>query len=487
MTAIFVYNLLLLFLFPLLYMFLLSRVARGKEDREHWGERWGILPGNIAQDKGMEPRFWVHAVSVGEVMAAVPVLRELRRRFPDALIVLSATTIGGREVAQKQIPPADEVVYYPLDFPWAVRHALRQVRPDVVLLMEWEIWPNFLTEAKKQGARIAVLNGRISDKGLRRGKSGLAGFFTAPGLAAVDRFAMQSEEDARRAILVGADPGRIATFGNTKFDESSTPLSPDERDALRADLGIPPDAPVWICGSTRDGEETLIAAALRRVWETIPDLFLIVAPRHLTRADEAAVALDTLGVSVRRRSSPLPWFTPPPPSPRRLNPLPSEGEGELEAFSVSAPPNSGSEVLGEAAVETVGNTPSPSEGRGVLLLDTFGELARVYAVADVAFVGGSLLPFGGQSVFQPLAQGTPSLFGPYMNNQRDIAALSRAEGVGFEVGDTEQLASEVVRLVSLSREEKAELAQKARALIDRNQGVAARCVDAVANLLERSA
>ncbi|MES2459074.1 MAG: 3-deoxy-D-manno-octulosonic acid transferase, partial [Armatimonadota bacterium] len=126
-------------------------------------------------------------------------------------------------------------------------------------------------------------------------------------------------------------------------------------------------------------------------------------------------------------------------------------------------------------------------GRGVLLLDTFGELARVYAVADVAFVGGSLLPFGGQSVFQPLAQGVPALFGPYMNNQRDIAALSRAEGVGFQVEDTGQLASNVVRLVSLPEEEKMLLAQKARRLIERNQGVSARCVDIVADLLGRPA
>jgi 3-deoxy-D-manno-octulosonic-acid transferase len=441
MSALFIYNLLLFLLSPLLYVFLLWRVAKGKEDREHGGERWGKLPGNIAQDRGGGPRFWVHAVSVGEVMAAVPVLRELRRRFPEALIVLSTTTIGGREVAQKQMPPADEVIYYPLDFSWVVRRALHGAKPDVVLLMEWEIWPNFLTEAKKQGAKIAVLNGRISDKGLRRGKSGFAAFFTAPGLAAVDRFAMQSDEDSRRAVLVGADPKRIATFGNTKFDESAIPLTTAERDAFRIDLGIPDGAPVWICGSTRDGEEALIATAVRRVWETIPNLFLIVAPRHLTRAEDAVTLLETTGERVRRRSTPLPAV-----------PLPSEGEG-----------------------------------RGILLLDTFGELARVYAVADVAFIGGSLLPFGGQSVFQPLAQGVPALFGPYMNNQRDIAALSKAEGVGFEVGDAEQLATEVVRLISFSAAQKTELAQKARGLIQRNQGVSAKCVDAVEALMGKSA
>ena len=450
MLALYLYNLLLVLLFPLLYTFLLWRLSNGKEDREHWGERWGTLPEIVAQDKGASTRFWVHAVSVGEVMAAAPVLRELRRRYPDSLIILSTTTIGGREVAQKQMPPADEVIYYPLDFPWAVRRALRQIRPDMILLMEWEIWPNFLVAAKKQEAKIAVLNGRISDKGLRRGTSGLAGFFTAPGLAAVDLFAMQSDEDARRAVLVGADPSRVAAFGNTKFDEASTALTSAERDALRADLQIPPNAPVWVCGSTREGEETLIAAAVRRVWETIPDLFLIVAPRHLTRADEAVAALEGAGAKVRRRSS-------------SDSPSPSD----------------------EGALIGRGGRGVRAENPPILLLDTFGELARVYAVADVAFIGGSLLPFGGQSVFQPLTQGVPALFGPYMNNQRDIASLSKGEGVGFEVADAESLAAHVVRLLSLPGEEKAELAKKARNLIERNQGVAARCVDAVADLLER--
>ncbi|MBC8101267.1 MAG: 3-deoxy-D-manno-octulosonic acid transferase [Cytophagales bacterium] len=441
-----VYNLLLLLLSPPLLLFLLWRLANGKEDLAHWGERWGAFPLDVAQSRGASPRFWVHAVSVGEVMAAAPVLRELRQRFPDALIVLSTTTIGGREVAQKQ-PPADEVLYYPLDFPLVIDRALRTVRPDVVLLMEWEIWPNFLTRAKRQGAKIAVLNGRISDRGLRRGQSRFAAFFTAPGLASVDRFAMQSEEDSRRAALVGADPARIETLGNTKFDESMTPLTSADRDALRADLGIPPGVPVWVCGSTREGEEALIAEAAQKIWQRVPNLFLIVAPRHLTRADDAAAALETTGRGVRRRST-----TASPPLVPRLPGSPD-------------PPRRGAR-------------------RGdVLLLDTFGELARVYAVADAAFVGGSLLPFGGQSVFQPLAQGVPALFGPYMNNQRDIAALAKAEGAGFEVADTAQLAAEVTRLVSRSEEEKAEMSRRARALIERNQGVAVRCVDRVATLL----
>ena len=442
--AFFIYNLLLILLSPLISLLMLYRQARGKESAAALPERWGELPDAITNDP-RRPRFWVHAVSVGEVMAAVPVLRHLRGRWPDALIVLSTTTVGGRQVAQKQSPPADFVVAYPLDFPFAVHRALNAVRPDAVLLMEWEIWPNFLTVAKRRGAKIAVLNGRISDKGLRRGVK--SQFFTRPGLDAVDRFLMQSDEDARRAALVGAAPAKVKNLGNTKFDENAVSLSAEERAAFRADLGIPLNAPVWVCGSTRPGEEEVIAQAFATARRHLPDLQLIVAPRHLDRSDESAAVFEAAGYSVRRRS--------------RVTPSP------VSVSSVTPPL-----FLGEGA------------GGGVTLLDTFGELARVYAVAGIAFVGGSLKPFGGQSVFQPLSQGVPAVFGPYMNNQRDIAALAKAEGVGFEVTDAETLAAEIVRLLTLPEAEKAALSAKARQLIERNKGVAARCVDEVARLLE---
>lgn len=446
--GLFVYNLLLFLLSPLVLGLLLYRLSQGKEDKDRWGERWGKLPPSIGEDQ-RAPRFWVHAVSVGEVFAAAPVLRELRKRYPDAYILLSTTTTGGREVAQNQMPPADEVIYYPLDFRFAVNRALERVRPDVVILMEWEIWPNFLTAAKRRGARIAVLNGRVSDKGLRRGLK--ARFFTGPGLAAVDRFLMQSEEDSRRAALVGADPEKIVTVGNTKFDESMKPLTDEERNALRVDLGIPEGVPVWICGSTRDArkgdtpdEEVFVAEAARIVRERFPDLHLILAPRHLPRADDAAASLEKAGFTVARRSV-------------------QRGFPSLAGY------------------------PEGTRGEGqhppVLLLDTFGELGKAYAVTDVAFIGGSLVRQGGQSVFQPLAQGVPAVFGPYMSNQRDIAALSKAEGVGFEVKDADGLAAEVIRLLSLPSDEKRGIAEKARALIKRNQGVSARCVGEVERLL----
>ena len=424
------YNLLLFLLSPLLLLYYAFRLATGKEDPIHGRERFGFFP-PFAEARGQK-RFWVHAVSVGEVMAAKPILRELRKRHPEAFLLLTTTTRGGREVAQSA-SDASQVAYFPLDFPWSVACALRAIRPDAILLMEWEIWPNFLLSAKRQGAKIAVLNGRISDKGLRRGIK--ARGLLKSGLDAVDLFAMQSDEDTRRAGLVGAPKDRTQTFGNTKFDESATMLSADERTKLRAELGIPEGVPVWICGSTRDGkdgipdEELLVAEAAKRVRERFAELYVIVAPRHLERVEAVKAHLPEA------------------------------------VCRTQAPP-----LLGAGGAKT-------------LILDTFGELGRAYALADVAFIGGSLAPWGGQSVFQPLAQGVPALCGQNMNNQRDIAALAIAEGVAEQVTDAAGLADAVCRWLALSPEQKAQNATKARGLIERNQGVSAKCLNAVENLL----
>ena len=452
--ALFFYNLLLLLLSPLLAAFYAARFLQRKEDAVHWRERWGVYPGAIASDP-RPLRFWVHAVSVGEVMAAAPVLRELRARHPDALLVLSVTTVGGRAVAQSQIPPADYVIYFPLDFPRVVRRALAAVRPAVLILMEWEIWNNLLAAAKHGGATVAVINGRISDTGLRRGRWFSA--LLAPGLGAVDVFAMQSAEDARRAETVGAAPHKITAVGNTKFDEGAAMLTADERADLRRDFGIPAGAPVWICGSTRDApsaadvpEEAMIVEAFATVRERVPGLVLMVAPRHLERAGAVERILAGAGVGVVRRSVALAPLSP------------SE---KLHFSGPPFPPQTGGKGLGDRGA--------------VILLDTFGELARAYALADVAFVGGSLVPRSGQSVFQPLAQGVPAVFGAYMNNQRDIAALAQAEGVGFVVKGGGELAETVLRLLTLPAEEKATLREKCRALIERNQGVTKRTLDLV--------
>lgn len=432
--ALFFYNLALLLLSPVVLLVYAYRLWRGKESFTHFGERFGVFPKAIASDP-RRPRFWVHAVSVGEVMASVPVLRELRSRHPGALLVLSTTTIGGREVAARQIPPADFVVSFPLDFSLVVASALRTVRPDALLLMEWEIWPNLLSESKRRGVSVAVVNTRVSDSGLKRGTS--AKWLLSSALRTVDVFAAQSAEDARRAIAVGAPESRVHTVGNTKFDETVGVLSPAERADLRRDFGIAGDVPVWICGSTRDApdaadpaEETFIVEAFAQLLTTLPNLRLIIAPRHLERAGAVAQIFADRGFAVRRRSQPN------------------------------------------------------ADDAPVLLLDTFGELTRAYGVADAAFVGGSLVRRGGQSVFQPLAQGVPAVFGSFMSNQRDIAALAKAEGVGCAVRNADELAETVRRLLTLSPSEKAALSDKCRALINDNRGVTARAIDLVEDVMQ---
>ncbi|MBC8142420.1 MAG: hypothetical protein H7Y38_13380 [Armatimonadetes bacterium] len=425
--ALFLYNLILLLFAPVVLTVYAYRLWRGKEIAAHFGERFGAFPATIASDR-RSPRFWVHAVSVGEVMAAIPVLRELRSRHPDALIVFSTTTVGGREVAARQVPPADYVVTFPLDFSLSVANAVRVVRPDAIILMEWEIWLNLLHAAKRHRATVAVVNARVSDTGLKRGTG--AKWFLSAGLRNVDVFAAQSAEDAHRAVVVDAPAERVHAVGNTKFDETASVLSPEERTRLRRELGIPESVPVWICGSTRDApdagdpaEETFVAEAYRHLLVFLPDLHLIVAPRHLERADTVARIFTERGFAVRRRSQ--------------------NGGGEAS----------------------------------VLLLDTFGELARVYAVAGAAFVGGSLVRRGGQSVFQPLAQGVPAVFGAHMNNQRDIAALATGAGVGFTVQNAQELGETVRRLLTLPPDEKAALSDKCLALIEQNRGVTARSLD----------
>ena len=419
-----VWNLILLLGAPVLLPWLWHRRRVGKEDAARWGERWGRWP---AVEREGSPRIWVHAVSVGETMAAAALLRGLRARWPDAVLILTTITPTGQQVAAAR-PEADAVRYFPLDYPGSVARALDVARPDLVLLMEGEIWPNFLTTARRRGARVAVVNGRLSDRKFPAWKR------IAPvirgGLHAVDRFAMQSDEDAARIRALGVDPDRIQVTGNTKFDEIARPLAPAERDSLRASFGIPSGAPVLVCGSTREAggdgpdEEFLVARAVANVRAVHPELRVVVAPRHLERAGIVA-----------------------------------------DAF-----PGAGRRSQGEHA-------------RPDCILDTFGELASVYSIADIAYVGGSLVPWGGQSVFQPLAQGVPAVFGPHMNNQRDIAALAVAAGVGTEVPDPDALAAEILRVLALDTDERENLARRCRDLIDRNQGAATRCVALAEELL----
>lgn len=419
------YNILLLLLSPLLVIYAFARGLRGKE--ACWRERLGFVPAPDAQGR---PRIWVHAVSAGEAAAAAPVIREVASRCPEAVVFVSTITRAGREMVVKLCPEAAQVFYFPIDIPWSARMALSAVQPDAVVLLEAEIWPNFLFQAARRGIPVLVVNGRISDKGFHRSR--LVRPLLRWALGNVSFLGMQTELDAERVTAMGADPRRVCVLGNTKFDQETTPLPAGEVRRLRDSLRISEQEAVLVAGSTRPGEEDVLLEAHSRLLSTFPNLRMILAPRHLERTEEVEALIRRFGfVPVRRTTLP---------------------EGEL-------PRNA------------------------VILLDTMGELGRIYAVASVTFVGGTLAPIGGHNILQPIAQGKPVLFGPHTHGIRDVAAAAAAAGVGFRVTGPDDLTAKAAELlgnpVLLS-----ELRAKCLALMDANRGASARYAERILSALQ---
>ena len=419
------YSVLITLLSPIILLGYLRRIRQGKESRALAGERFGT---HLETPPSGRDVYWVHAVSVGETVAAKPIIRELRKARPDAWIVLSTTTLTGRDVASK-VPDVDQVIQFPIDFPWCTAKALTTIHPCLIILMEAELWPGFIGTAKRMGTPVAVINGRFSDAKLAswlRFRQLLS-----PAINGVDQWLMQSDEDADRARRLGAAPSKVSVVGNTKFDESSVPLTYDERLALRATYGIPADAPVVILGSTREdrtggpGEEAQLLPECMALRTHIPNLHIIIAQRHIERVD---AILELCPDAARRSKGETGWL---------------------------------------------------------LVLDTFGELATAYAAADIAFIGGSLVPWGGQSVFQPLAQGITCCFGPHMDNQKDIANLALRSGVATEVGSPAAFRKHIEAFLSLPKSEQDALGARARALIDANLGVSERYISRVLMLVSR--
>jgi 3-deoxy-D-manno-octulosonic-acid transferase len=306
---------------------------------------------------------------------------ELRRRFPQYRVVVSTTTATGQKLAQKHFG-AESVFYFPLDFAFAIRPYLTRLRPRLIVLAETEFWPNFLRLAHEAGSRVAVVNARISDRswpGYRRVRRILARV-----LGNIDLFLTQTDEDARRLRGIGAPPERVQVSGNLKFDVAA-PAAPPIVASLRATFQQAGAGPVVVCGSTVEGEEGLLLRAFENVLASHPRAVMILAPRHPERFGEVAKLLEQLGIHFWRRSL---W--------------------------------SGDPIAG-----------------GVFLVDTIGELASLYALGDVAFVGGSLVPRGGHNIIEPAQHGVPIMVGNHTENFRDIVGLFQSQDAVRAVGPAE--------------------------------------------------
>lgn len=379
------YNILSLFLVIPVFLFNIYRSIK-----LGWplatAERFGFVPQEqLAKIKG-RPVIWLHAVSVGEAIAARPLLKALRNRYPDHAIVVTNTTETGKTTASG-FPEVDLCLHFPFDFLPSVRAILNAVKPRLIIIMETEIWPNFSREAKRSGVPLLLANGRISDRSFKRYLS--FSWFFRPPLRCFSAICMQSEVGRERIVAIGADPFITKVTGNLKNDIPSRQVREEERGRLRHQYSIPEGCCVMTAGSTRNGEEQYVISTYKALSAEIGNLFLVLVPRHPERTGEIAALLDNAEVHYQKRTA------------------------------------------------LANNHPLlPGE---VLLVDTVGEMMSLYALSDIAYVGGSLVPLGGHNLLEPASVGVASVFGPHMANFREIEALVLHYGAGIQVRSSEEL------------------------------------------------
>lgn len=435
------YNIVLILLLPLEVLYLLWRLVLKGKSRAGLGQRLGFVAPEAAElGHHKDPVLWFQACSVGEVAAVDPILRKVRESEPLAHIVLSTTTPTGYETAKKRGLELDALIYFPFDFPFVVGRVLRAIRPDLLVMVETELWPNILATARRMGIKTAVINGRISDRAYPRDLAvkPLMGW----ALSNFDTILVQSEKDAERFRTLGAAEDRVVVVGNSKFDEKLPEVSEAEAAKLRLELGLPEGCPVLVAGSTREGEEEKVLDAFDLLRQEHRDLQLVIAPRHIERGDVIERMVTERGFASYRRS----------------RALATEGG--------SAEPEIGSQVR-------------------VVILDTLGELTKVYALATVVFVGGSLVPIGGHNILQPIAQGKPTLMGPYMHNQQDLADIALGEQAAETVRNPEELAQVTGRILSSEAEQEL-FATRGRAMMERHGGASRRYLDRLVALLHQA-
>ncbi|HEX6824300.1 MAG TPA: 3-deoxy-D-manno-octulosonic acid transferase [Candidatus Sulfotelmatobacter sp.] len=408
--------------------FWLFQIARHGKYWRSFPQRIGKVPKALTAISG-ERLIWIHAVSVGEVLAVAGLIAQVRQAFPQHRIVVSSTTDTGHALAQKRFG-AENAFYFPLDFAFAIRPYLRALRPEVVVLAETEFWPNFIRLAHTSGARIAVVNARISDRSwpnYRRFTWALQKI-----LRHVDLFLAQTQQDSDRLQSIGADPTRIRVTGNLKFDVS-LPSPPPILEPLRQALNAEGAGPVLVCGSTVEDEERLLLKAFENILVKHSKAVMILAPRHPERFRTVAGIIQQMGIPFHLR---LRW---------------------------SREPLAGS----------------------VFLLDTIGELAALYGLADLAFVGGSLVPRGGHNIIEPAQHGVAVVTGNHTENFRDIVSLFQGRDAVRIVGMAE-LPLVLMQLIE-NDVERAALGRRAKQTIQSQMGATARTLQALSALLLQTA
>lgn len=425
------YNSLLLLASPVILFVLLAkqRCRRGLPQRLGWVEEQA--PSQPAGEPACV--IWIHAVSLGEVVAVAPLVRDLHGRYPEARLVVSTVTETGREAVEQRLEGVAEHHYAPLDFPWVVNRVIDRLRPTLYVFVETELWPNLLRSLRRRNIPSILVNGRLSTRSFERQRLPVIRDFYQTMLNMISCCLMQSERDAQRMIELGAEPSRVRCTGNIKFDQPVPQASAGGSALSKASLGLTDREQLLVAGSTHPGEEEAIVTAYQTLSPEFPDLLLILAPRHIERAGQVEQMVRARGLPVSRRSTGV-------------------------------------------AGQMVGTGPR------VLVLDSRGELALLYREAIAAFVGGTLVPVGGHNLLEPAVWGKPVFFGPHTDHCAEVAALlSDAQG-GRVVQDEQELAQawrELLRDPDALRR----MGQAAQQVVTDNQGALRRSADIIATFL----
>ena len=421
----FLYNL----LFPVVFVCMLpkfiSRMLKRGGYGSHFEQRIGHFGHNTKAQLQAQRRIWVHAVSVGEIYVALRFIKAYRSAHPDAFFALSTTSSTGHAIAQKEIDERDVLFYFPVDLPVIIRKVLRIVNPVRIVLVEGEFWPNLIRLADKAGIPVSLINGRMSEssyKGYRKINP-----LTADVLRRINPICVQGQLDADRLTGIGAPPENVHIMGTVKFDVAERdPAGEQQAAEIMKQIHVPADAVVLLGGSTWPGEEEILCSAYRTLREKHPNLFLVLVPRHVERADEIVQGLEAQQLSYVRRS-------------------------QTDRFNASGAPD-------------------------VLFVDTTGELRNFYSAADIIFVGKSLTQHGGQNPIEPAMYGKAVLVGPNMENFPAVMPEFLSHDAVLQVDSAEALSATIEHLLN-DPQACARLGNRAGEVVDKNRGVMGRTVD----------
>lgn len=425
-----IYNIVAIILVILAIPVFMVRAVREKGFVERLRQSFGFLHKDALEPVANKGCIWIHAASVGEIVAASPLIKEFRLEFPEKPILVSVVTNNGYEMANRIVKDADSIIYFPLDLPWLSSSVVKKVMPSVFLPVETELWPNFLKAARKYHIPVMMVNGRISDKSVNRYHH-LRGVLKDM-IGTVKKFCMQSPIDAKYIIKLGANPDLVTITGNTKFDQTYTDVAPEEKQKLLDEMGLNGSDAILLAGSTHKGEENLILEAFRQLKKEIPTAKLIIAPRDILRVGEIAETAKIFGMKVRTRT----------------------------ALSKNL------EI-----------------GHDIVLLDTIGELGKVYSIGDVIYVGGSLVSHGGHNILEPAAHGKAIIVGPNMFNFKDTYALFSNRNACITAHDAVELGVNILKLFR-SPDLRKKMEDETLAIVRENRGASRKSAILLREMLE---